>query len=62
MSLSIDDVAQATGVEYATVLKIETEPHSVSLNDLYAVANFLNLDPGLVLELLHFSARQDSKL
>lgn len=44
-------------VDTDVVLKLETSPQHVPLQDLYAVANVLNLDPGVVLELLHTAPR-----
>ncbi|MDZ4083518.1 MAG: helix-turn-helix transcriptional regulator [Bdellovibrionales bacterium] len=55
LALSTEDVAKAAEVEHGTVLKLESAPHLVSLSELYAVANCLNLDPGLVLEFLHYA-------
>lgn len=55
LAISTEEVAKAAEVEHGTVLKLESAPHLVSLSELYAVANCLNLDPGLVLEFLHAS-------
>ncbi len=55
LALSTEDVARVAEVDHETVLKIEFAPRLVSLNELYAVANCLNLDPGYVLEFLHSS-------
>lgn len=54
---SIDNVADDAGVTAATVRMLETAPQKVPLHDVYAVANALNLDPGLVLGLLHSALR-----
>ncbi|MBN8542422.1 MAG: helix-turn-helix transcriptional regulator [Deltaproteobacteria bacterium] len=50
------ELAQLAGVDHETVLKVESEPHLVSLHEICAVANCLNLDPGCVLEYLHILA------
>ena len=55
LALSTEEVARVAEVDQETVLKIEFTPQLVSLNELYAVANCLNLDPGCVLEFLHTS-------
>jgi hypothetical protein len=55
LAFSTEEVARAAEVDHETVLKIELMPQLVSLNELYAVANCLNLDPGCVLEFLHAS-------
>ena len=44
-------------VSEATVRLLETAPQKVPLHDLYAVSNVLNLDPGIVLGLLHSAIR-----
>ena len=58
LALTTEDVAKAAEVEHGTILKLESSPHLVSLSELYAVANCMNLDPGLVLEFLHSSVVQ----
>lgn len=54
---SISEVADDAGVSEATIRLLETAPQKVPLHDVYAVSNVLNLDPGLVLELLHAAIR-----
>lgn len=60
-ALSTEDLAQMADVGHDTLLQIESNPHLVSLHDLYAVANCLNLDPGSVLEFLHASVVKGGK-
>ncbi len=50
-------VAQEASVSLETVHRLESEPELVPLQDLYAVSNVLNLDPGVVLSLLHSAMR-----
>lgn len=49
----IQSLATHALVSSKVVTHLESEPQRVPLQDLYAVANVLNLDPGVVLELLH---------
>lgn len=55
LALSTEELARVAEIDHETVLKIESAPQLVSVNELYAVANCLNLDPGHVLEFLHSS-------
>lgn len=55
--LDIETLATNAHVPAATVVLLETVPHKVRLEDLYAVANALNLDPGIVLDRLHSESR-----
>ncbi len=54
-----DILTLATEATVATevIVALETKPHKVALQDVYAVANVLNLDPGVVLEFLHSATR-----
>lgn len=61
LALSTEEVAKAAEVDLGTVLKLESAPQLVSLSELYAVANCLNLDPGCVLEFLHSSVVHGGK-
>lgn len=49
----IQSLATHALISSKVVVQLETAPEKVPLHDLYAVANVLNLDPGVVLELLH---------
>ena len=49
----VANLAEYSGVSAEAVLLLESNPERASLQDLYAVANEMNLDPGVVLELLH---------
>ena len=53
----ISELASDAGVSIETVQALEHTPHKVPLQDLYAVANVLNLDPGVVLDFLHSATR-----
>lgn len=55
--LDLASVASNSLVTVDNVRRLEVEPQLVPLQDLYAVANVLNLDPGDVLELLHSAMR-----
>lgn len=54
-----DILTLATEASVATevIVMLETKPHKVPLQELYAVANVLNLDPGVVLDFLHSATR-----
>ncbi|CAN5509872.1 hypothetical protein BH10BDE1_BH10BDE1_13480 [soil metagenome] len=55
--LDLASLASNSLVTVDNVRRLEVEPQLVPLQDLYAVANVLNLDPGDVLELLHSAMR-----
>jgi transcriptional regulator with XRE-family HTH domain len=57
LGLDLGSIAIDAAVSIATVRRLEKEPQRVPLQDLYAVANVLNLEPGDVLELLHSAMR-----
>lgn len=50
---SAAELAEHSDVSIESVMLLETHPERAALQDIYAVANVLNLDPGVVLELLH---------
>lgn len=49
----LETLAANSMVSVSSIRKLETTPQDVKLEDLYAVANALNVDPGVVLDLLH---------
>ena len=53
----ISALANDAGVSVETIHALEIVPHKVPLQDLFAVANVLNLDPGVVLDFLHSATR-----
>lgn len=55
IGISTEEISRIAEIDHGIILQIESVPHLVSLHDLYAVANCLNLDPGSVLEFLHNS-------
>lgn len=57
LGFDLASIAQDASVPLRNVRQLETEPQLVPLQDLYAVANVLNLEPGEVLELLHSAMR-----
>ena len=57
LGFDLATLAAEAEVSVESVAKLETRPEMVPLSELYAVANVLNLDPGVVLECLHSIAR-----
>ena len=55
--LDLATLASNSLVSVDTIVLLETSPLSVRLEDLYAVANALNLDPGVVLDRMHAATR-----
>jgi hypothetical protein len=51
--LDVEALAINSLVPVASILQLEVAPQKVRLEHVYAVANALNLDPGVVLDLLH---------
>ncbi len=55
--LDIETLAANALVSTSTIMQLESAPEKVRLEDLYAVANALNLDPGDVIDRLHSATR-----
>ena len=55
--LDIETLAANAQVSVSTIMQLESTPEKVHLEDVYAVANALNIDPGDVIDRLHSAKR-----
>ncbi len=55
--LDIEALAANALVSVSTIMQLELAPEKVRLEDVYAVANALNIDPGDVIDRLHSAMR-----
>ncbi len=55
--LDIEMLAANALVSISTIMQLESAPENVRLEDIFAVANALNIDPGDVLDRLHSANR-----